>query len=139
MVADRFKNITMNTPKLRLKVLDGEFTIHRFPAMSKIPGDVCESDFFTISKTDDEISIVCNSAINLKSERSETGWSCFKVLGPLEFSLTGILAKLAACLAEANISIFAISTYNTDYILVNSNQIELAKSSLEASGNSIEK
>lgn len=129
----------MGTSKLKLKVLKGEFTIHRFPAKSKIPSSVYESDFFTVSKTDDEVSIVCDSSITLQSEKSETGWSCFKVLGPLDFSLTGILAEIASSLAESNISIFAISTYDTDYILVDSKKVELAKGSLVASGYLIKK
>ncbi len=129
----------MNIPKLNLKVLDGEFTIHRFPVTSKVPNDVYESNFFTISKTDDELSIVCDSTIDIKSKKSEAGWSCFKVPGPLDFSLTGILAKISLCLAEANISIFAISTYDTDYILVSTEKVEQAKNSLITSGYLIEK
>ena len=124
----------MDTPKLKFKVLKGEFTIHRLPANSKVPGSVYESDFFTISKTNDEISIVCPSNITLQSEKSEPGWSCLKVLGPLDFSLTGILAKIASVLANSDISIFAISTYNTDYILVDSKKVDIAKNSLIASG-----
>ena len=125
----------MSIPQLKLKVLEGEFTIHRLPVKSKIPSRVYESDFFTVSKTDDELSIVCDSNITLQSEKSETGWSCFKVLGPLDFSLTGILANIASSLTESNISIFAISTYDTDYILVDSKKVKQATRSLVASGN----
>lgn len=124
----------MKITKLKLEVLDGEFTIHRFPVKTKVPNDVYDSEFFTISKTSDELSIVCNSTINILSEKREAGWSCFKVLGPLDFSLTGILAQITTCLAESSISIFAISTFDTDYILVNTVKIEQAKISLIASG-----
>jgi uncharacterized protein len=130
---------TMNTPTLKLKVLESEFTIHRFSAKSPIPNAVYQCDFFTISKTDDEISIVCDSALDLKAEKSEPGWSCFKVLGPLDFSLTGILAKISACLAEATISIFAISTYDTDYILIDSAKVDRAQQALETAGYLIER
>ena len=77
---------------------------------------------------------MCSSNITLQSEKSEPGWSCLKVIGPLDFSLTGILAKNASLLAESNSSIFAISTYDTDYILVDSKKVEIAKKSLIASG-----
>ena len=123
--------------QLKLKVLQGQFSIHRFSSDSEIPGQVYESEFFTISKTEDEVSIVCNSSIQLNSEKSVSGWSCFKVVGPLDFSLTGILAKLSSSLAEAGISIFAISTYDTDYILVNSEKLELASEALLISGHII--
>ena len=61
----------MDAPKLKLKGLKEEFTIHRLPVNSKVPGSVYESDFFTISNTNDEISIVCPSNITLQSEKSE--------------------------------------------------------------------
>jgi len=65
---------------------------------------------------------------------AEIGWRCLKVLGPLDFSLTGILASLAVPLAEASVSIFAMSTYNTDYILVREGDLEKAKQVLLAIG-----
>ncbi len=120
--------------QLKLKILQGQFSIHRFVSGSEIPSQVYESEFFTISKTDDEISIVCDSSIQLNSEKISNGWSCFKVIGPLDFSITGILAKLSSSLAEAGISIFAISTYDTDYILVKSEKLQLASETLIRSG-----
>jgi hypothetical protein len=124
----------MSQIKLKLCVLEDLFTIHRFPANHEIPGQVYESKFYSISKTDDELSIVCSSSILLNSEKSETGWSCIKVLGPLDFSITGMLADISAVLAEAEISIFAISTFDTDYILVKSDKLPLASKVLSASG-----
>ncbi len=121
-------------PQLTLQALSGQFTIHRFARGSEIPRQVYESDFFTIVKTADELSIVCSSTIQLQSDKSEADWSCLKVVGPLDFALTGILATISTSLAEAGISIFAISTYDTDYILVNSEKLELAKQTLAASG-----
>jgi len=70
----------------------------------------------------------------LNSEKSETGWSRLKVPGPLDFSLTGILAEISAVLAEAEISIFAISTFDTDYILIKTEKLPLAIEALLASG-----
>ena len=70
----------------------------------------------------------------MDSERSETEWSCIKFIGPLDFSLTGIIAEISAVLAKAEISIFAISTFDTDYILVKSVELEAAKKVLQQAG-----
>ena len=120
--------------KLQLNVLENLFTIHRFPPNHEIPNQIYESQFYSISKTDEELSIVCSSTIQVHSEKSDTDWSCIKVEGPLEFFLTGILAKISAVLAEAEISIFAISTFDTDYILVKSEKLPFAKKALLKSG-----
>jgi hypothetical protein len=72
-----------------------------------------------------------------EGSRAETGWRCLKVQGPLDFNLTGILSSIAAPLAEVEVSIFAISTYNTDYILVKENDLEKAKQALRASGHTL--
>ena len=120
--------------KLQLSVLESLFTIHRFPPNHEIPNQVYGNEFYTISKTEDELLIVCNASIQLNSEKSETGWSCLKVVGPLDFSLTGILAEISTVLAEAKISIFAISTFDTDYILIKTEKLPLAIEALLASG-----
>ena len=119
------------TPKLTLAVLNGEFTIYRLKPEQKIPEEILKSAFFSITRTDEELSIVSSAKITLPSERSETGWACIKVLGPLDFALTGILAKISSILAEAKISIFALSTYDTDYILVKSGALAAAKKVLK--------
>ena len=77
------------------------------------------TDFYFIGKTDEEISLVCKTEHTpaTATERDE-GWKAFRIEGILDFSLIGILSKLSAILAENKIAIFAVSTYNTDYILV---------------------
>ena len=117
--------------KLNLSVLEDSFTIHRLPQNNEIPKQVFEGQFYSVSKTDEELSIVCSSSVLLDSESSEAGWSCIKVLGPLDFSLTGILANISAVLAKTEISIFAISTFDTDYILVKSEKLQTAKTALQ--------
>jgi hypothetical protein len=124
----------MSPKDLKLSVLEGLYTIHRFPSDHDIPEQVYGSEFYSISKSEDELSIVCNSSILLNSERSETGWSCIKVSGALDFSLTGILADISAVLAGAEISIFAISTFDTDYILIKSQDLPSAGKMLLSSG-----
>jgi len=105
-------------PELAIKVLDRDFTIYRFEPNHKIPAAVFDSSFFWIGKTDDELSVVCESAIELSGGERSAGWACYKVLGPIDFSETGILAGISAALAAADIGIFAISTFDTDYILL---------------------
>jgi hypothetical protein len=120
--------------KLKLTVLEDLFSVHRFPPDHDIPKQIYESQFYSISKTDSELSIVCSSSILLDSERSETDWSCIKVQGPLNFSLTGILADISDVLAKAKVSIFAISTFDTDYILVKSEKLSVANEALQKDG-----
>jgi hypothetical protein len=73
-------------------------------------------------------------SVEIGSNRSEPGWACFKVEGPLEFNLTGILAGIASVLADAKIPIFALSTFDTDYILVKRKQVGAAKEALLSAG-----
>jgi len=117
--------------KLNLSIVKGGFTIHRFSSDAKIPMEILQESFYSISKTEDELSVVCESSVKLMSDSCENDWSCIKVLGPLDFALTGILADISALLAQAEISIFAISTFDTDYILVKTNQLEKSKQALE--------
>ena len=118
----------------KLKILDGQFSIHRMSPDIVIPPQVYKSDFYSIVKTDDEVSIVCDSSIELRSEESNIGWTCFKFVGTLDFSLTGVLSRISSILADSKISIFALSTYNTDYILVESQNILETKKALIESG-----
>lgn len=124
--------------KLVLKVLDNDFTIYRFQPTKRIPSPVFDGSFYWVGKTDEELSVVCDSSIELVGGEKNTGWACFKVLGPIDFSLTGVLAGIAAVLASAKISIFAISTFDTDYILVQSTQLERARIALVEGGYCVE-
>ena len=123
---------------MKLRILEDLFTVHRFPPDHEILKPVYESQFYSISKTENELSIVCSSSILLDSESSETSWSCIKVLGPLDFSITGILADISAVLAKAEVSIFAISTFDTDYILVKSEKLSVANEALQKAGYTFE-
>lgn len=120
--------------KLTLQVLDETFSIHRFQPDAKIPEQLLREDFFTLVKTPEELSIVCSDQLMIESDKKESGWRCFKVVGPLDFSLTGILAGLAQVLAEAKISIFAVSSFDTDYLLVRSHQLDKATDVLRQAG-----
>ena len=119
---------------LSLRLLPGTFTIHRFGAATPVPEPVMAQDFYSIARTPDELSIVCRSSLHLNSETSEPGWVCYQVMGPLDFSLTGILAGISAVLQDAGVSIYVLSTFDTDYILVKSDDHETAQRALQKNG-----
>lgn len=94
-----------------------------------------DAEYFFIGKTDEENSLVCiTEQVPENVIAQDDGWKAFRIEGILDFSLIGILAKLAALLAENGISIFAISTYNTDYILIKQEKYEQALALLSAAG-----
>jgi hypothetical protein len=119
---------------LKFSILAGPFTIHRLKPGAGIPKSVTSSPFYSISGSGEELSIVAPEKINIESDKSEPGWSVLKVLGPLEFGETGILAGIASTLAAASIPIFAVSTFDTDYILVKREDLKTAKTALTAAG-----
>jgi hypothetical protein len=104
--------------KLKLSLLQEKIAVCCASCDTKIDEKIWKDDFISITKTTDELSIVCFETSIPDNVKAEKNWRAFKVEGPLDFSLTGILASLANPLAEAKISIFAISTYDTDYLLV---------------------
>jgi len=120
--------------KFVLKVLDNRYSIYRFQPGDPIPASVLKSAFFWVGKTDEELSIVCESSVEVAGGKKSTGWACLKVPGPMNLSVIGVLAGISVALAAARISIFAISTFDTDYILVKSTQLENAKNALIKSG-----
>ena len=119
---------------MKLELLDDTFAIRRFSPSAKIPAEIFSEMFFNIVKTEEELSIVCRNSLTLNSEHCRHGWSCIKVSGPLELNTTGILAKLSKVLADAHVSIFAISTYDTDYILVKADKTKKAVAALKNAG-----
>jgi len=103
---------------MTLIALHDEFTIIQIDTDQPIPASVFDCDFYSITKTKDEISIIVNHHIDIPSARVSDGWKGFKVEGILDFSLVGIIYNIIAPLKENGISVFVTSTYNTDYILV---------------------
>lgn len=100
------------------------------------PSDICfEEEFVFVGKTDDELSLVCRtSAAPIAALAREDGWKAIKIQGVLDFSLVGILAGIASILAELHISIFAVSTFNTDYILLKTQSLFIAETALKDNG-----
>lgn len=123
--------------KLNLQILPDQYAVHRFPAGATIPELPLDGKLLSITSTPEELSIVCPASTQLRAQKTESGWSCLQVVGPLDFGLTGILAELAGILARAEIAIFAISTYDTDYILVKRENLDRARDALRDAGHEV--
>jgi len=131
--------------RLRLTVLPDMYAICRLEASAALPawalGFVGSAGLLSITRTDDELSIVCPEANMpdgaLAGIHSSRGWRCLRVAGPLDFALVGVLASLAGPLATVGISIFAISTYDTDYLLVREGDLPAAIQALQTAGHSV--
>lgn len=116
----------MTVENLTLKLLDKTYAVCSLSKNKKIPLWAIEGDFLSITKTEDELSIVCEEKNVAEGIKYEGNWKILKIEGPLDFSLVGILAKISNLMAKNNISIFAISTYDTDYILIKLGNINKA-------------
>jgi hypothetical protein len=93
--------------------------------------------FSSITRTSDELSIVCPAGQAPASAKCEGPWTCFKLEGPFPFSLTGVLASFIDPLAERGVPIFAISTFDTDYILVKEEHVSTARQTLQTAGHEL--
>jgi hypothetical protein len=120
----------MSEKILTMKLLKEKYGVCRFDNIDIIPEWAKLGDFFSITKTEEELSIVCNEDNIPQHIKCEKHWRILKVQGPLDFSLIGILASISNILAEKEISIFAISTYDTDYILVKEKDVDKAVAAL---------
>ena len=120
----------MSEKILTMKLLKEKYGVCRLDKTELIPEWAQNSGFFSITRTSDELSIVCSQDDIPNDINCEKDWRILKIEGPLDFSLIGILASISTILAQKGISIFAISTYDTDYILVKNNDIDNAISAL---------
>ena len=117
---------------MELKKLDYDLTVCKVSDISDID---MNAEFYFIGKTDEELSLVCPvEDTPANTTECDNGWKGFRIQGVLDFSLIGILSKLSGILAEHKIGIFAISTFNTDYILVKEENFEKALKVLETEG-----
>jgi hypothetical protein len=122
---------------LTLSILPDTFAICRLDPSAPIPAWTL-GDFISITRTRDELSMVCAQANVPDAIRCERGWRALKIEGQLDFALTGILASIATPLADAGISIFALSTFDTDYVLVKAEKLEQAIRVLQKAGHDVE-
>ena len=115
-----------------LKKIEHKLSVCKVTDISDID---LNSDFYFIGKTDEELSLVCKTdAVPYKTIERDDGWRGFRIQGVLDFMLIGILSKLSGILAEHKIGIFAVSTYNTDYILVKEENFDRAMEALISEG-----
>jgi hypothetical protein len=123
---------------MELHVLEETLAIARLNGDAAVPAWVAGRDFLAVVRTQRELSIVCrDDAVPATHTEVERGFRALAVSGTLDFALTGIVASLAAPLAAAGISIFGISTYDTDHILVRNERLDDAKAVLAAAGHTV--
>ena len=110
----------MPTPQhvLKFSVIPGSFAVCQFPAGSPIPDWLPATGLLSVTRADDELSIVCDSSAVPVSVKADRDWVSLKLEGPFPFSMTGVLASFIQPLADRAVPIFATSTYNTDFVLI---------------------
>jgi uncharacterized protein len=124
---------------ITLHLLPDSYSICRLPpdSASAVSFSSAASEFFSLTRTKHEISIVCLQRDAPADAKVEPGWRAFSVQGPLDFSLVGVLATITTALAEAEIPVFAISTFDTDYVFVCEELRERARHALQAAGHTV--
>ena len=118
--------------EIKIEIIDGEFSVCKVWDFSQVN---FEAEYCFTGKTDEEKSLVClTEDVPENTAVRDDGWRAFRVQGVLDFSLIGILSRISAVLAESGVGIFAISTYNTDYILTKSDNWEMALQAIKNAG-----
>jgi hypothetical protein len=129
--------MTAATRRFELTLQPGSFAISRLAANAPIPSWATQGSLFSVTRTADELSVICEQSRVAAGVRSHSGWRILKVHGPFVLSEVGVLAELASPLAEAKLSVFAISTFDTDYLLVGSETLAAAIAALKRAGHTI--
>lgn len=129
----------MERRSLTLEQVEGTFAVCRLGPKEPVPAWLAHGPFVSITRTDAELSVVCPEDAVPPGVHAEKAWRCLRVKGPLGFGITGILASLAAPLAGSGVSIFVLSTYDTDYLLVPDRDIDRARHVLERAGHVVER
>ena len=122
-----------------LRVLTDRLSVCRLPADSPWPTPPVGPSFFSVTRTDSEMSVVCTEDAAPADEhvRVETDWRALEVAGPLDFAMVGVMAALTAPLADVDVSVFVVSTYDTDYVLVHAAALEKAIEALRGAGHQV--
>ena len=127
----------MDLRKLSLKILPDRMAVCRFDPAAALPDWIEETGFYSLTRTEAELTIVCPEAHLAPGTTSDVGWRCFKVRGLLDFSEIGIIFSVTRPLAENGVSVFVISTFNTDYFMVKENDLAKAVEALTAEGHQV--
>ena len=122
---------------MELTLLRQELAVCRLDPDSELPEWARKGPFFSLTRTPDEWSVVCAQEAVPEGTRHEAGWCAFRLQGPIDFSAVGILASLTAPLARSGISLFALSTFDTDYVLVKEVDVKKATLALRQEGHRI--
>lgn len=122
---------------LKFRELSGSFAVCRLPPDAPMPELVPNDSFTSATRTADELSIVCPMGQAPACAKCESPWTCFKLQGPFPFSQTGVLASFINPLAEHGVPIFAIATFDTDYVLVKEEHASTARQVLKAAGHEL--
>jgi hypothetical protein len=133
------KELSKPMKKLSLSLLPPTYAVCQFHPDKHIPYWALLGDFVSLTRTPEELSIVCQQDNVPEDIKAERGWRCVQVQGAFDFSVAGVNASLAIPLANAEISVLAIATYATDYLLVKEENVERALLVLEQAGHSIDR
>lgn len=123
--------------RLKLSLLLPRLAISRLAPSAPIPAWASKGSLFSVTRTNDELSIVAEESVTPVGLQTQSGWRAFKVHGPLAFSEIGVISALASPLTESNISMFVLSTFDTDYLLIASSDLAAAIAVLEQAGHTI--
>jgi hypothetical protein len=119
---------------MQLRTLPDSYAVVRLEPGSDLPDWVDKGPFRSVTRTEHEVSVVCRDRDVPEGESVDPGWTVLEMIGPLDFTLTGVIASLVEPLAAAEIPIFVISTFETDYVLVRSSDLARAADALESAG-----
>jgi hypothetical protein len=122
---------------LTLRLLPGDFAVCRLRSDAALPAWAARGEFWSLTMTDDELSVVVTQSAVPDGVRAEMDWACLQVAGPLELTMTGVLAAVTAPLAQAGISVFVICTFDTDYLLVKRPRLAEATAALAGAGHTV--
>jgi uncharacterized protein len=119
--------------KLRLRVMEGEYAVWKAPTGS-VASPMETRGLWAEVRTEEEVSVVGRAEYAPVDVKCERGWRCIKVEGPLAFEMVGVIASITGALAAAKVSVFVVSTYDTDYVLVKDEKLEQTRKALEKAG-----
>ena len=123
--------------KHNLTLLAGKYAVSRLDARDAVPAWAMAGELFSVTRTADELSVVCEAGLAPDGVRCERGWRCLKVEGPFEFTVVGVLSTLAGSIARAGVGVLAIATFDTDYLFVKADDLDRTVAALVADGHTV--
>lgn len=129
---------TLPPPRLRLLGVADSFAVCKLAIRSPIPAWAMQGDFFSVTRTADELSVVCRQEDVPEGGVCERDWRCLRVAGSMPFTMVGVLASLTTPLAKAGVGLFALSTFDTDYLFVKEGDMPRAVAALRAAGHQVD-